>query len=130
MLAICESAGHLWGYLLPVGLFMGWVAVVYALFRRSAPEDRTWLIGLLVGCMAIAPLVMSIPNGFDGDGDYFARFLTSVAIAIALGLGIGLLRRRALLRTVGVALVGDVFAPGLLVLALIWVFAGDGFCLD
>jgi hypothetical protein len=56
--------------------------------------------------------------------------LSPLAFRPPWGWGIGLARKRAALRSVAVAIAGDIFLPGLMILALIWFFVGAGHCLD
>ncbi|HYJ22039.1 MAG TPA: hypothetical protein VEW07_08465, partial [Solirubrobacterales bacterium] len=69
-------------------------------------------------------------EGLDGDGNHLGRFFISLGLSAALGLAVGLARRRATLRTVAAAIAGDVFLPGLVLLFIIWLFVGTGFCLS
>jgi hypothetical protein len=130
VLAVCETGGSAWGYIVPVLIFAAWVGIVFVIFRRSASEDRPWLAALLFGCMVLGILIFLAFEGLEGEGDYLGRFFVSVGVSIALGLATGLVRKRATLRSIAVAVAGDVFLPGLLLLFLIWVFVGTGFCLD
>jgi hypothetical protein len=66
----------------------------------------------------------------DADGNYLWPFLLSVGVSGGLGLATGLVRKRAALRSVAAAIAGDVFVPGLLMLFVIWLFVGAGFCFD
>lgn len=127
---MCESGAQAWGYIVPILIAAAWGGVVFAIFRRSAREDWPWLAGLLFGCMALGILILVGPEGVDGDGDYLGRFFISVGISAVLGLVIGLVRKRATLHSVAAAIAGDVFLPGLMILALVWFVVGGGHCLD
>jgi hypothetical protein len=130
VLAVCDTEGSAWGYIVPVLALAAWAGIVFLVFRRSAVEDRPWLVGLLFGCMALGLLFLLGTEGAGGDGYRGGRVYASVGVAAALGLATGLLRRRATLRSVAAAIAGDVFLPGLLALFVIWLFVGTGFCLE
>ena len=127
---MCESGGQAWGYLVPILVVAAWGGVVFAIFRRSASEDRPWLAGLLFGCMVLGILLLIGAKELDGVGSYLVLFLVSIGASAALGLATGLTRKRATLRSVSAAIAGAVFLPGLGILFLIWLFVGTGFCLD
>jgi hypothetical protein len=127
---MCESEGQAWGYIVPVLALAAWGTIVFVIFRGAASEDRPWLAALLFGCMAIGIMLLIGAEGLDDDGDHLGRFFISLGVAAALGLAVGLARKRATLRSVAAALAGDVFLPGLLLLFIIWLFVGTGFCLS
>ena len=130
MLAVCETGGSAWGYIVPILALVVWAGVVFAIFRGSAREDRPFLAALLFSCMAIGVILLFGGEGLDGDGNHLGRFFISLGLSAALGLAVGLARRRATLRTVAAAIAGDVFLPGLVLLFIIWLFVGTGFCLS
>jgi hypothetical protein len=107
-----------------------WGGAVYSILTRAAGQDLPWLLGLLVACMAIGIGFLLADEGFHGGGDYRGRFFVSLGVSAALGLAVGLARKRATLRSVAVAIAGDVFLPGLAILFIIWVFVGTGACLS
>jgi hypothetical protein len=129
-MALCDTGGSAWGYIVPILALAAWGAFVFAILRRSADEDRLWLLGLLIGCMTIGALLFLGSEVLNGGHDYLGVFFVSLGVSAVLGLATGLMRERATLLSVAAAIAGDVFLPGISLLFVIWLFVGTGFCLS
>lgn len=109
-----------------------WVLAVAAILGgETGRDERLALLAVLAGTIAIGGLVFLAPEGVSGNGDYLGRFLLSLLLSAALGVGGSLATRRyGPWRGLFIAIAGDVFIPGGLILLLFAsVGLGSG-CLD
>jgi hypothetical protein len=135
MLAICEpnwetSERILWT-VGPVALVLVWVALMFRLLRRSPEEARGQMLLLWALCALLGPIVFLFPEGIQGDQDFLLRFEISLGVAVALGV-IASLRMRSVgpAKLIGIAILGDIAVPGLLMLLFAFSLAIGGSCID
>ena len=134
LLATCEGvsgSARTWGIVLPPLVAIVWAVAMIAILRPSIAAGNWRLLWLFAGCAALGALILLFPEGVPGNGDYLGRFRASVGITAGVGLFAWLFDRElGAVRSVGAAIAGDVFIPGLLVLLLIWLLSLSGSCLD
>lgn len=92
---------------------------------------RLKLVSVFAGAAVAGAIIFLFPHGFSGNHDYLGRFWLGLGVAIALGAIAALLPPRVSpIRSILVAIAGDVFLPGGAVLLLVWALGVSGQCLD
>jgi peptidoglycan/LPS O-acetylase OafA/YrhL len=131
LLADCEaaSAGS-WRFvyfILALALLLAWAGGIAALVGTSDEQVKTRMsIVPVVGAVA-GGFVFLFPHGVSGNGNYLDRFWISLVVAIVVG---GLFHlvppRRNPFRSIALAILGDLFIPGGVILLLLVAVAGGG----
>lgn len=132
VLAICEGISgstRVTGIIVPPLIFALWGALLFLAFRRVRVEDKLLIGAVFAVAGAIGAVIFLFPHGLSGNGDYLARFLISVVVSASIGAAVASLRRDIGLRMIGVAVLGDVSVPGLLVLLFVWSLSLSGGCI-
>jgi hypothetical protein len=135
LLAICEPSWQTSERLLwtlgPIAIVLIWVALMFRLLWRSPDQARGPMLLLWALCAILGPVIFLFPEGVQGDQDFLLRFELSVAVAVVLGL-LASLRVRSVgpAKLVGIAILGDIAVPGLLVLLFAFGLAASGSCID
>jgi hypothetical protein len=133
VLAVCGGGGSDTAALIVLLLaVLLWLAALRVPLTRV--EDRTEglvLVSLSAVSVVLSGLFLLYPHGVSGNGDYLLRFLASVSVTCLIGLGVAVLTRRAKPgHAVLVALIGDLFMPGFLIVGFFSsLLIGTG-CLD
>jgi hypothetical protein len=132
VLAVCGGGGNdalaLIVILVVLSLYL--VAALTPIVRADGPDERLVLLSLLVGSAMLGGFVFLSSDELFG-GDYLAGFFVTWPLAAAIGLVVAhTTRRTSVGRAVFVALTGNVFVSGGLIL-LLYASVGIGTgCLD
>ena len=124
------GGGRVFWIVVPPLIVALWLGAVVVVFRR-APAGHLWMLGIFLASIAIGGFLLLYPHGIQGNGDYLGRFELSVAVSAGLGAVASLfLRQVGWARLVGIAIAGNIFVPGGLILLFVWSLAVGNTCLD
>jgi len=134
VLATCGTASgssRVFGIVIPLLIAAVWGWVVWRIMSDIDATTRLKLFSVFGVAAVAGAVILLVPHGFSGNGDYLTRFWLGLGLAIVLGAITALLPPRVSpIRSVLAAIAGDVFLPGGTVLLLVWALAVSGECLD
>ena len=134
LLATCEAAsGSSRGLeiVIPPLIVVTWGWVVWRVVNGAEESSRPKLFVLFVVASAVGAFVFFYPDEESVNGNHLDRFWLGLGIAVAVGgISARLPPRTGIVRSVLMAVAGDVLLPGGIVLLFVWSLALGNTCLD